>query len=140
MPRNRAPRPEWASMSSRRNRSILGWGFVVLAAATVEDAGDAPAAPFALVELYTSEGCSSCPPADALLSKLVDAARRDGSRVFALAFHVDYWNRLGWRDPFSDPAFSERQSMYAKSFEPRYTPQMVVNGVQSFVGSDERLA
>jgi hypothetical protein len=126
-------------MSSRSRWSILGLGFVCLAAG-VEGASDLPAVPFALVELYTSEGCSSCPPADALLSKLVDAARRDGSRVFALAFHVDYWNRLGWRDPFSDAAFSERQSMYAKPFEPRYTPQMVVNGVESFVGSDERRA
>jgi len=95
-----------------------------------------PEAPFAVVELYTSEGCSSCPPADRILAGLAGAARRDGRRVFPLSFHVDYWDRLGWRDPFGDPAHARRQSRYAGAFASRYTPQMVVNGGESFVGSD----
>lgn len=91
---------------------------------------------FAVVELFTSEGCSSCPPADRLLADLVTRARREEPRIFPLAFHVDYWDRLGWRDPFGDPAHARRQSQYAGAFESRYTPQMVVNGRESFVGSD----
>ncbi len=92
------------------------------------------AEPVAIVELFTSEGCSSCPPADRLL---LDLAERDDPRLLPLAFHVDYWNRLGWRDPFSDAAYSQRQRTYARSFESGrvYTPQMVVNGQREFVGS-----
>ena len=87
--------------------------------------------PFALVELFTSEGCSSCPPADALLG---DLAGRDG--VVALAFHVDYWDYLGWRDPYADAAYTQRQRAYGRRFDGRvYTPQMVVNGAVGFVGS-----
>jgi hypothetical protein len=97
-------------------------------------------APFAVVELFTSEGCSSCPPADRLLSDLVAAARRDGRRVYPLSFHVDYWDRLGWRDPWGDPEHARRQSRYAGPLQPRYTPQMVVNGGESFVGSDRARA
>ncbi len=84
---------------------------------------------FAVVELFTSEGCSSSPPADALLN---DIARQP--RVFALAFHVDYWNYLGWTDPFSKPDFTRRQEAYATTR--LYTPQMIVNGSEEFVGSD----
>ena len=93
---------------------------------------------FALVELFTSEGCSSCPPADRLLGMILSAARRDKERLFPLAFHVDTWNHLGWVDPFSDPAYSRRQEEYARAFHLKapYTPQMVVNGVDEFVGSN----
>jgi hypothetical protein len=95
------------------------------------------ARPTALVELFTSEGCSSCPPADALLAQL--AARGD---VLALSFHVTYWDRLGWRDPFSAEAFTQRQSAYAHAFklESLYTPQMVVDGRRQFVGSNRTAA
>ena len=90
-------------------------------------------APVALLELFTSEGCSSCPPADNLLPQL---AKLD-SGVIALSFHVDYWNRLGWTDPFSKSEFSERQREYSRQFslESIYTPQLVVNGEYEFVGS-----
>jgi hypothetical protein len=86
-----------------------------------------------VVELFTSEGCSSCPPADALLAEL--AARPD---VLALSFHVDYWDRLGWKDPFSSPAATARQQGYARSFATGsvYTPQIVVDGHWQMVGSD----
>jgi hypothetical protein len=97
---------------------------------------------FAIVELFTSEGCSSCPPADSLLAELSKDAESSGKAVLALEFHVDYWNRLGWSDPFSDAAFSRRQSDYAQHLKLRdmYTPQMVVNGVTEFVGSDRKAA
>ncbi len=93
---------------------------------------------FAVVELFTSEGCSSCPPADALLGRLVSEARDKGLPVYCLAFHVDYWDRLGWKDPFSAAAFSQRQEAYAQAAGSSriYTPQMIVNGRDEFVGSD----
>jgi len=85
-------------------------------------------------ELFTSEGCSSCPPADALFTQL---AEREG--VIALAFHVDYWNYLGWSDPYSQEVFSERQRTYAGVLDGRvYTPELVVNGEVGLVGSQRR--
>jgi hypothetical protein len=97
---------------------------------------------FAVVELFTSEGCSSCPPADALLRELVQETSKDGRRVFCLGFHVDYWNRLGWTDPYSSAKFSQRQQAYARAMKADrvYTPQMIVNGSEEFVGSDRKLA
>jgi hypothetical protein len=93
---------------------------------------------FAVVELFTSEGCSSCPPADAVLHKLIDEAREQGTPVIPIAFHVDYWNKLGWKDPLSNIVFSERQFTYGRSLKlpSVYTPQMIVNGNTEFVGSD----
>ena len=92
----------------------------------------------AVVELFTSDGCSSCPPADAALAELATSARKSGTPVFSLAFHVDYFNSLGWTDRFSDAAYSRRQSDYARAFKSDdvYTPQMIVNGTDQFVGSD----
>lgn len=89
-----------------------------------------------LVELFTSQGCSSCPAADRLLSEL---ARSDSS-IVALAFHVDYWNYSGWTDPFSSSDWSERQRDYARELQARqiYTPQLIVNGRRHGVGSDHR--
>jgi hypothetical protein len=91
-----------------------------------------------LVELFTSEGCSSCPPADAALARLL-AHPPAGTRVVALGEHVDYWNDLGWPDRFSTPAFTRRQVTYARRFRLTgpYTPQLVVDGAAQVVGSDE---
>jgi hypothetical protein len=87
-----------------------------------------------LLELFTSEGCSSCPPADAVAIELAS-----DPNVVALELHVDYWDDLGWKDPFSQRAFSERQALYQARFGARgvYTPEMVVNGAAEAVGSDK---
>jgi hypothetical protein len=97
-----------------------------------------PSGGVAVVELFTSEGCSSCPPADKVLSKLVTDARKNGRKVYPLAFHVDYWNHLGWVDRMSSAEFSKRQQDYAQTRgdQQLYTPQMMVNGSVEFVGSD----
>jgi hypothetical protein len=93
---------------------------------------------FAVVELFTSEGCSSCPPADAVVAKIQKES--EGKPVYILAYHVDYWNRLGWKDAFSSSDYSNRQKQYAEwlhSADGIYTPQIVVNGKTEFVGSEE---
>lgn len=97
---------------------------------------------FAVVELFTSQGCESCPPAEELLTEIERDARERGEPIFALGFHVDYWDYLGWPDRFADGAYSARQQAYARAFGSGqlYTPQMVVNGTVEFVGSDRRRA
>jgi hypothetical protein len=113
----------------RRAAFILGIWFLVTAT-TVQ------ATPrLSVVELYTSEGCSSCPPADAYLGEL---ARREG--ILALSFHVDYWNDLGWRDASALSSLTSRQQAYARRLRLNsiFTPQIIVDGRESFVGTDRR--
>jgi hypothetical protein len=92
---------------------------------------------FAVVELFTSQGCSSCPPADKLLEELKKEARTKNLNIFPLSFHVDYWNYLGWKDPYSGKNPTARQQEYARAFSRRgvYTPQMVINGTTEFPGN-----
>lgn len=92
----------------------------------------------AIVELFTSEGCSSCPPADALLRQIHLKETSAGQLIVGLSEHVTYWNSLGWKDPYSDEVFTQRQSAYASklSLDSSYTPQMVLNGRDQFVGSN----
>ncbi len=94
--------------------------------------------PVAIVELFTSEGCSSCPPADALLRQIHLKQAPSGQLIVGISEHVTYWNSLGWKDPYSSAIFTDRQSTYASRLSPEgpYTPQMVLNGRDQFVGSD----
>ena len=96
--------------------------------------GDVPV----IVELFTSEGCSSCPSADSALIELSQTQPVPGANIIALGYHVDYWNHLGWRDPFSSATYSQRQETYRQHFgnDSVYTPQVIVSGTTEFVGSD----
>jgi hypothetical protein len=118
-------------MSYIRRLAFFAAGFALAGSARIDQvqAAERPV----LIELFTSQGCNSCPPADALLGEL---ARRPG--VLALAFHVDYWNGLGWKDPFSSATATARQNDYARRLGKRsiYTPQLVVDGAADAVGSD----
>ena len=92
---------------------------------------------FALVELFTSEGCSSCPPADKVLEEI--QIKYNDKNVLVLSYHVDYWDKLGWKDVFSNALFTKRQEYYTNVFRLNsiYTPQVVVNGKKEFIGSDK---
>ena len=116
--------------------------FAVIRTGPAAAAESSPQNGVAVVELFTSQGCSSCPPAERVLGELNAAAARDGRAVLTLAFHVDYWDNLGWKDRFGDAAHSARQRRYARTLKTDsvYTPQMIVNGRTEFVGSDRRKA
>lgn len=92
--------------------------------------------PIVVLELFTSQGCSSCPSADLLLQKVKEEYKNE---VFALSYHVDYWNYIGWKDPFSKEVYAKKQRKYNIKFRnnSNYTPQLVVNGKEHFVGSNE---
>ncbi|HVP61779.1 MAG TPA: DUF1223 domain-containing protein [Myxococcaceae bacterium] len=116
-------------------RSLLALAVLGPALATAEPR------PPVLVELFTSEGCSSCPPADAALAALARDPAFKAAEVIPLELHVDYWNHLGWADPFSSPEFTARQEEYARALggDGLYTPQMVVDGWLSGVASSSGL-
>jgi hypothetical protein len=115
-------------------RILVAAAILALAGAGPAQAGDKPHN-LTVVELFTSQGCSSCPPAEAFLGEL---AKRDD--LLALEMHVDYWDYIGWKDPFASPALTERQRHYNKRLGRGYvyTPQIVVDGVTEAVGSDKR--
>jgi hypothetical protein len=111
------------------SRLAISFGLIASLSPVASFAAERPV----VVELFTSQGCSSCPPANAYLNEMVKQ-RRD---VLALAFHVTYWDRLGWKDPFSLAAATDRQAVYGRRFgDGSYTPEMVVDGAASAVGSD----
>jgi hypothetical protein len=121
----------------RRPASIL---LLCLGALPLFADGEAEAPTPVIVELFTSEGCSSCPMADSLLGSLQLTQPIDGVQVVGLSQHVDYWDGLGWEDPFASPQFTERQRIYTRKFanNSTYTPQMVVAGHEELSGSDRR--
>src|SRR5258708_28691391 len=92
-----------------------------------------------VIELFTSQGCSSCPAADKNLAEIIEKAEVNGQQVIGLSFHVDYWNYIGWKDPYSKAEFTERQRKYSAHMnsESVYTPQMIVNSEKEFIGSDK---
>jgi hypothetical protein len=131
----------------RRLRLVV-FGFILFAAGSGEFASQAPAqTPTTdppkpvIVELFTSEGCSSCPPADVLLQKLEADQPVPGAQIIGLEEHVDYWNHDGWVDPYSSPEWTYRQQTYASLIKKDpYTPELVVDGQYQFLGSEPREA
>jgi hypothetical protein len=133
---------------SHSRLAIAGLVLLIATFASVRSRGQGsyyspvPTGGYVVVELFTSEGCSSCPPADALLARLAAQSPAANVQVIALEEHVDYWNDLGWFDPFSSSEWTARQNAYAGALgngNP-YTPQMVVDGSAEFVGNHAQLA
>jgi hypothetical protein len=130
-----------SSPRSKRRPTQFGWAGAIAAVAALAlplCAQTAQADKPVLVELFTSEGCSDCPPADRVLAALDKTQPYTGLHAIVLSEHVTYWNQLGWRDPFSMEEMTERQQAYVSQFRlsSAYTPQMVVDGTAQFVGSD----
>jgi hypothetical protein len=117
-------------------RSLLAL-FAVLPACSVAHGDPVKSGPV-ILELFTSQGCSSCPPADKILGKLAASGELGGKAVLPLSFHVDYWNDLGWADPYSQAAWTQRQHQYASALGDTrvYTPELVVGGAAGMVGSN----
>jgi hypothetical protein len=135
----------WAGLAGASLVAVFGIGLAGntrMSPSRNVSAGAKPGVPVVIVELFTSEGCSSCPPADLLLKKLSEEQPIASAQVVALEEHVDYWNRLGWTDPFSSAEFSRRQEEYAGVFRNNgvYTPQMIVDGQTEFTGSQAKKA
>lgn len=122
--------------------SLLSLRYLRAPSVEARPAGDVTTRTPVLIELFTSEGCSDCPPADRLLEKLDRTQPVADADLIVLSEHVDYWDDIGWRDPYSSHDYSIRQDAYAKQLHLHtvYTPQMVVDGHTEFVGSDERRA
>lgn len=125
-------------------QSILAGVLLIAATASGAQSGatkiaSANASPV-LVELFTSEGCSSCPPADEILRQIAGKSTPEGQLVIGISEHVDYWDRQGWKDPFSSELYTRRQNEYSERFglDTVYTPQMVINGREQFPGIDRR--
>lgn len=125
----------------RARRLAFGVVLALMLCAAGDHPGASTPAPV-LVELFTSEGCSSCPPADRLLAQLADAGSVGDVPVVVLGEHVDYWDQLGWRDRFSSSTYTARQEAYARRFggEGAYTPQLVIDGRAECIGSDAAAA
>jgi hypothetical protein len=122
--------------------TLLSLRYLRAPSAEARSTGDLTARTPVLIELFTSEGCSDCPPADRLLEKLDRTQPVGNADAIILSEHVDYWDDIGWKDPYSSHEYSDRQDAYAKQLHLHtvYTPQMVVDGSTEFVGSDERRA
>jgi hypothetical protein len=118
--------------------AILAFAAIYLSIVTAKTSEPGPPRKAVVVELFTSEGCSSCPPADELLTHLRQDLSAKNIQVIPLGFHVDYWNSLGWKDRFSSADFTERQEQYTRALkvDGPYTPEMVVDGAVEFVGND----
>jgi hypothetical protein len=118
--------------------AILAFAAIYLSIVLAKTSESGPPRKAVVVELFTSEGCSSCPPADELLTHLRQDLSAKNIQVIPLGFHVDYWNSLGWKDRFSSAEFSHRQEQYTQSLrvDGQYTPEMVVDGATEFVGND----
>ena len=122
--------------------AIVGAASMTLATTAAVSPGNGDERTPVIVELFTSEGCSSCPPADTVLQQLVAAQPVAGAEVIALGQHVDYWDALGWKDRFSSAALTNRQRAYSQALndDSIYTPQLVVDGREELVGSDASAA
>ena len=134
----RDPGPPASSAATSSERRIDQTRTEPLAPGAVVTASVSAGRPAAVVELYTSQGCSSCPSADSVANAVDTAARAGNQRVYVLAFHVDYWDNIGWPDPYSDAAYTARQREKSRRRGKSgvFTPEAVVQGTDSFVGSD----
>lgn len=132
----------WQGLVLTTKLCLVGLLILAISGAYPSKGAETPSAAPVVIELFTSEGCSSCPPADALLRQFDHDHETGDAPLIVLSEHVDYWNHIGWKDPYSSAFFSDRQNGYASRFglDSVYTPQMVVDGTTQFVGSDAQRA